>query len=308
MFYCIVHSLLPHGEGEEKKREEEPFSNWQGPWTCSLETAKDCETASHHENPTGCNHLLVPCPHQVLCRISIKIDFKKLKHQKKLLSKIYRKFKLWNHKCGWKKHKKTTQSSSFKGLGRNDFSQSNTGLDHQKTPPKYEIWMSLGSSSTCVYAEAPPKAIRLRLGTVNTTPIPWLYPSFQAVSGQAERTKNTVRCCFYLSLRKKLICSDDSEREDTTPPERSWDSSSTHSACGHWPTAEELRRDCSPAVTTSTGAQQLRPAPSAAPNSERKRTKVSLSEPVTQKVLLSSQLCTEFLTQAFQQFQDNKST
>lgn len=31
MFYCIVHSLLPHGEGEEKKREEEPFNNWQGP-------------------------------------------------------------------------------------------------------------------------------------------------------------------------------------------------------------------------------------------------------------------------------------
>lgn len=48
----------------------------------------DCETASPHEKPTGCNHLLVPCPHQVLCRISIKIDFKKLKHKKTALKDL----------------------------------------------------------------------------------------------------------------------------------------------------------------------------------------------------------------------------
>lgn len=50
-----------------------------------------------------------------------------------------------------KKHNKTAEPFSYKGLGKKKHSQNNIRLRHQKVSPKYEnlTSTSLGSSSVC---------------------------------------------------------------------------------------------------------------------------------------------------------------
>lgn len=64
-----------------------------------------------------------------------------------------------------KKRKKTIQPSTIKGLGKNKYSQSNI--------------------------RPTPKSDQAKVGHYQYHLHPWLHPSFQAVSGQVERTKNT---------------------------------------------------------------------------------------------------------------------